>query len=58
MKAAYFKDYGAARDVLQIGELPDPQPAPARCACACASPASIRPTAIAAPARATGPAIR
>ena len=28
VKAAYFKDYGAARDVLQIGELPDPQPGP------------------------------
>jgi NADPH2:quinone reductase len=26
MKAAYYKNYGAARDVLKIGELPDPEP--------------------------------
>ena len=26
MKAAYFKEYGPASKVLQIGELPDPQP--------------------------------
>lgn len=28
MKAAYYKQYGAARDVLEVGELPDPQPGP------------------------------
>src|SRR5262249_52081018 len=28
MKAAYYKQYGAARDVLEDGELPDPQPGP------------------------------
>ena len=28
MKAAYYTDYGAARDVLQVGELPDPEPGP------------------------------
>jgi NADPH:quinone reductase-like Zn-dependent oxidoreductase len=26
MKAAFYTKYGAARDVLTIGELPDPQP--------------------------------
>jgi NADPH:quinone reductase len=28
MKAAFYTDYGAARDVLQVGELPDPEPGP------------------------------
>lgn len=28
MKAAYFTDFGPARDVLRVGELPDPQPGP------------------------------
>jgi len=28
MKAAYYTDYGAARDVLKVGELPDPEPGP------------------------------
>ncbi|MGE0751182.1 MAG: NADPH:quinone reductase [Variibacter sp.] len=28
MRAAYFKEYGPAREVLQAGELPDPQPGP------------------------------
>jgi len=28
MKAAYFTEYGAARGVLRVGELPDPQPGP------------------------------
>ena len=28
MKAAYFTEYGAARDVLRVGELPDAQPGP------------------------------
>ncbi|HZT47439.1 MAG TPA: NADPH:quinone reductase, partial [Hyphomicrobiaceae bacterium] len=28
MKAAYYTSYGAARDVLRIGELPDPEPGP------------------------------
>jgi NADPH:quinone reductase len=28
MKAAYYSDYGAARDVLKVGELPDPEPGP------------------------------
>src|SRR3954447_19472376 len=28
MKAAYYTRYGAARDVLQVGEVPDPQPGP------------------------------
>ena len=28
MKAAYYTDYGAARDVLKVGELPDPVPEP------------------------------
>src|SRR5919205_369550 len=28
MKAAYYGQYGAARDVLELGELPDPQPGP------------------------------
>jgi NADPH2:quinone reductase len=28
MKAAYYTDYGPARDVLKVGELPDPQPGP------------------------------
>jgi len=26
MKAAFYTDYGAARDVVKIGELPDPEP--------------------------------
>jgi NADPH2:quinone reductase len=28
MKAAFYTEYGAAREVLKIGELPDPQPGP------------------------------
>ena len=28
MKAAYYTDYGAARAVLKVGELPDPVPEP------------------------------
>jgi NADPH2:quinone reductase len=28
MKAAYYTDYGPARDVLKVGELPDPRPGP------------------------------
>jgi NADPH2:quinone reductase len=28
VKAASYSEYGAARDVLQVGELPDPQPGP------------------------------
>ena len=28
MKAAFYTRYGAARDVLQVGDLPDPQPGP------------------------------
>ena len=28
MRAAYYTDYGAAREVLQVGELPDPEPGP------------------------------
>jgi NADPH:quinone reductase-like Zn-dependent oxidoreductase len=28
MKAAFYTGYGAAREVLEIGELPDPQPGP------------------------------
>ncbi|MDH3282670.1 MAG: alcohol dehydrogenase catalytic domain-containing protein, partial [Gammaproteobacteria bacterium] len=28
MKAAWYKDYGAAADVLRIGERPNPKPAP------------------------------
>jgi NADPH:quinone reductase len=28
MKAAFYRQYGAARDVLEVGELPDPQPGP------------------------------
>ena len=28
MKAAYYTEYGAARAVLQVGDLPDPQPGP------------------------------
>ena len=28
MKAAYYTDYGAAREVLRVGELPDPEPGP------------------------------
>jgi NADPH2:quinone reductase len=28
VKAAYYTDYGAARDVLQVGDLEDPQPGP------------------------------
>jgi hypothetical protein len=28
MKAAYYRDYGAAREVFEVGELPDPEPGP------------------------------
>jgi NADPH:quinone reductase len=28
MRAAYYTGYGPARDVLEVGELPDPQPGP------------------------------
>ena len=28
MKAAYYTRYGAARDVIEVGDLPDPQPGP------------------------------
>ncbi|HKG84659.1 MAG TPA: NADPH:quinone reductase, partial [Beijerinckiaceae bacterium] len=28
MKAAFYTGYGAARAVLEIGELPEPQPGP------------------------------
>src|SRR5690606_2473320 len=28
MRAAWYTEYGAARDVLRVGELPDPSPGP------------------------------
>ncbi len=58
MKAAYYRGYGAARDVFEVGELPDPEPGPGEVRVASVIPASTRRTAIAAAVAAIGPAIR
>ena len=58
MKAAFYTGYGAAREVLEIGELPEPQPGPGEVRVRVRFSASTRPTAIAASASATGRAIR
>jgi NADPH2:quinone reductase len=46
MQAAYYEATGAARDVLQLGELPDPEPGPGevrvRLACSGVNPSDVK----------------
>jgi len=58
MKAAYYTDYGAARDVLKIGDSPILNPGSVRCASGFASRGSSPPIATVAVVSAIAQAIR